>query len=190
MPPVDGNLAGDDERAFIVTVLDDFEEITRLVGRERLGAPVVQDEQLDAGEGAQDPGVARVAVGDGQIGEQPGDAGVENGDVFSARLVAERASKPAFAKAARPGDQQVASLGDPVAGGEFEEEGAVEPEDPDNRRPRCWPDGAGGRPWHAFRTASAGAASVHIRGAGQAIRRDRGRASALCSCSLNPLARS
>ena len=66
-------------------------------------------------------------MGDGQVGEQPGHAGVENGDVFSARLVAERASEPTFAQAARPGHEQIAALGDPVAGGELEEEGAVEP---------------------------------------------------------------
>ena len=92
MPAVDGNLAGDDQRALVVAVLDDFKEIARLVGGERLRAPVIEDEQLDAGQGAQEPGVARVAVGDGQIGEEPGHAGVENGHVLSAGLVAERAS--------------------------------------------------------------------------------------------------
>ena len=66
-------------------------------------------------------------MGDRQVGEQPGHAGVENGDVFSARLVAERAGEPAFAEAACSGDEQVAAFGDPVAGGQLEEEGAVEP---------------------------------------------------------------
>jgi len=54
-------------------------------------------------------------------------AGVENGDVFSARLLAERAGEPTLAQAARPGQEQIAALGDPVASGELEEEGAVEP---------------------------------------------------------------
>ena len=62
MPTVHGNLAGDDERAFVVTVFDDFEEIARLVGRERLWTPVIQDEQFDADERAQEPGVARIAM--------------------------------------------------------------------------------------------------------------------------------
>jgi hypothetical protein len=47
--------------------------------------------------------------------------------MFSARLVAERASKPALAQAARPGQEQIAAFGNPVAGGELEEERAVEP---------------------------------------------------------------
>ena len=49
-------------------------------------------------------------------------AGVENGDVFSARLVAERAGEPTLAQAARPGQEQITALGDPVASGELEEE--------------------------------------------------------------------
>ena len=68
VPAIDGNLAGDDERAFVAAVLDDFEEIARLVGRERLRTPVIQDQKFEAGEGAQEPGVARIAMGDGQVG--------------------------------------------------------------------------------------------------------------------------
>jgi hypothetical protein len=52
MPAVHGNLAGDDERAFVVAILDDFEQIARLIGGERFGSPVVQDEQFDARERA------------------------------------------------------------------------------------------------------------------------------------------
>ena len=37
MPAVHGNLAGDDERAFVVAILDDFEQIARLIGGERFG---------------------------------------------------------------------------------------------------------------------------------------------------------
>jgi class 3 adenylate cyclase len=66
-------------------------------------------------------------VRDGQIGEEPGHTGVENGHILSARLVAERAGEPALAQAARPGQEQIAALGDPFAGGDLEEERAVEP---------------------------------------------------------------
>ena len=43
-----------------------------------------------------------IPIGDGQIGEEFGGAGVENGHVFSARLAAERAAEPTLAQAARP----------------------------------------------------------------------------------------
>jgi hypothetical protein len=62
MPTIDGNLAGDDERALVVAILDDFEQIARLIGGESFGSPVVQDEQFDAGEGGQEPGVARLPM--------------------------------------------------------------------------------------------------------------------------------
>ena len=44
MPTVDRNLAGDDERALVVAILDDFEQIARLIGGERFGSPVVDKE--------------------------------------------------------------------------------------------------------------------------------------------------
>src|SRR5208283_2417185 len=81
----------------------------------------------DARQRAQKPGIARIAVRDGEIGEEPGHAGVENGEVLSARLVAKGAGEPTFAQAARPGYEQIAALGDPVTSGELEEERAVEP---------------------------------------------------------------
>jgi hypothetical protein len=56
MPAVHGNLAGDDERAFVVAILDDFEQIARLVGREGFGSPIIEDEQFDARQRAQKPG--------------------------------------------------------------------------------------------------------------------------------------
>ena len=102
VPAVDGNLAGDDQRALVVAVLDDFEQIARLVGGERLRSPIIEDEQLDARQRAQEPGVARIAVRDGEIGEQPGNAGVEDGEVLPAGLVAERAGEPALAQAGWP----------------------------------------------------------------------------------------
>src|SRR5947209_13628553 len=51
---------------------------------------------------------------------------LEDGEVFSARLVAEGAGEPTLAQTACPGQEQIAALGDPVAGGELEEQRAVE----------------------------------------------------------------
>ena len=38
------------ERARLVAILDDLEQIAALLGVERLGSPVVEDEQIDPGE--------------------------------------------------------------------------------------------------------------------------------------------
>jgi len=41
VPAVDGQLAGDDDRASFISVLDDLEQITALIGVERLWPPII-----------------------------------------------------------------------------------------------------------------------------------------------------
>ena len=101
VPAVNGNLAGDDQRAPVVAVFDDFQEIAGLVGPERLRPPIIENKQFYAGERSQQPGVAWIATRNGKIGEQSWNAGVENGYVLSTGLVAERAGEPALTEAAR-----------------------------------------------------------------------------------------
>jgi hypothetical protein len=48
MPSTEGELAGDDQRASVVAIIDDLEEITPLLGIEGLGPPVVEDQQPGA----------------------------------------------------------------------------------------------------------------------------------------------
>ncbi len=71
VPTIDRQLAGDDERASVVAVLDDLQEIAAVLGIELLRAPVVEDEKIDAGERAQELGVAAVAAGELEGREQP-----------------------------------------------------------------------------------------------------------------------
>ena len=59
---IDGNLAGDDEGALVVAVLDDFEEIAGLIGRQGFRPPIVEDEQFDPSDSAQEPAIPRVAM--------------------------------------------------------------------------------------------------------------------------------
>ena len=63
----------------------------------------------------------------GQVGEQPENAGVEDGDDLPASLVAERTGEPTLAQSGRPGHEEIAAFRDPIAGREFEEQRAVEP---------------------------------------------------------------
>src|ERR1700739_2655846 len=109
-----------------MTICEDLQHISCLAGCQRLWSPIIQYQQFDAGQGSQQSGVARVAVRDGQVGEQPGNAGVEDGYVFSTRLVAERARQPTLAQAARPGHEEIAPLGDPINGRALDEQSAVE----------------------------------------------------------------
>ena len=97
VPAFDGELAGDDSGAASVAFLEDLEQVVSGLGVERLETPVVEDEELDAAEGANDGGIAAVAAGEGEIAEQLGDALVEDGAVVATGLVAEGASQPTFA---------------------------------------------------------------------------------------------
>lgn len=101
VPAVDRDLAGDDDRAGLVAVLDDLQEVAALLGVERLRPPVVEDQQVEAGQGAQRPGIAAIGARQRQGGEQPRRAVIADGEVLAAGLVAEGAGEPALADAAR-----------------------------------------------------------------------------------------
>jgi hypothetical protein len=97
MPFVDWDLAGEDGRAAAVAVLEDLLEIVAGAGVERFQGPIIEDQQLDTGEAAQDASIASVAARQGEIGEQLGHATIEHRAVVAAGLMAESAGQPAFA---------------------------------------------------------------------------------------------
>lgn len=68
-------------------------------GVERFEPPIVEDEQLHAPERQQDTGIAAVAAGERKIGEELGNALVEDGAIVAAGLVSQRRGEPALADA-------------------------------------------------------------------------------------------
>jgi hypothetical protein len=101
VPFVDGDLTGENGRATPIAFLEDLVEVTTGTGIERFEAPIVEDQELDAGETAQDAGVAAVAAGEGEFGEEFGNPLIENRAVIAAGLVTQGTSKPRFAHAGR-----------------------------------------------------------------------------------------
>ena len=126
MPFVDRDLAGEEGGAAAVAFFEDLVEIAASTGVERFQAPIVEDQELSAVEAAHDAGIAAVAAGQGEIGEQLGDALIQNRAVVAAGLVAECTGKPAFADAGRPAQDQIVVRVDPLAGGEFVEQRPIE----------------------------------------------------------------
>jgi hypothetical protein len=55
---VDRHLAGDDQRAGAVAIVDDLQQIALLFGEQRFRPPVTQDHQIDPSELLQRLGVA------------------------------------------------------------------------------------------------------------------------------------
>jgi hypothetical protein len=90
VPFVDGDLAGDDGRSSTITFFEDFEEVMTSGGIERLETPIVEDEQLHTAERPQDASIAAVVAGECEIGEELGNALVEDGAIVTTGLVAER----------------------------------------------------------------------------------------------------
>src|SRR6185312_14544258 len=109
MPLRHGDLTCDQQGSLVVAIIDDLKQITTLVGGERFGSPVVEDEEIDALE----------------IGEQAGCSLVEDGEAVAASFVAERTGKPGLAGAGWADNDQVVGITDPLAGGEGLEERTV-----------------------------------------------------------------
>lgn len=63
VPCGDRQLAGDQDRAVVVPVLDDFHEVAALTGGQAIRAPVIEDEQVGLHQGSEQARKASVAMG-------------------------------------------------------------------------------------------------------------------------------
>src|ERR1700693_5582380 len=92
---------------------------------ERLQAPIIENEQIGAGQIAQKTRMASVATRQGEGLEEPRHALIEHRAVVATRLVAERRSQPALADAGWTDERQIIVSVDPFALDQFLEQGAV-----------------------------------------------------------------
>src|SRR6516164_3718029 len=83
VPTVDRDLASDQRGAAAVAVLDDFEHVVALLRSEWLEAPIIEDQQLYAAEGAHQTRISPVAAGERQIAEHPRHALIEHRAVIA-----------------------------------------------------------------------------------------------------------
>ena len=70
MPFVDGDLTGENGRTAPIAFLEDLVKVTTGTAVQRFEAPIVEDQELDAGEAAQDAGIAAVTAGEREFGEE------------------------------------------------------------------------------------------------------------------------
>ena len=115
----EGGIADD-----IVPVLDGD-----LAGEQRAtaGIAVIEDEQPRPCEPLDELRIRPVPPGEGELVEEPGDAVVAGGDAEAAGLVAERTGEIGLSRPRRAGDEHGLAVPVPLAGGEAEHEGAVQP---------------------------------------------------------------
>ena len=127
MPRGRGELAGHDGRLSAVAIFQDFEQVMPGLGIQGLKAPVVQNEQLDAGETFEPAGDAAVTTREREFVEQAGEADVEDRAVVAAGLVADGAGEPTFPDAGWTADRQIVVRVDPLAAEQRFEQPALEP---------------------------------------------------------------
>ena len=125
MPASHGDLAGDQQRALVVAVVDDLQQVAPLLGGERLWPPIVDDQQARALDGSQQSRQPSFASGGGEVGEQPRCPLVEHGVAVPAGFVPERAGEPRLADPGWSADDHVGVLADPAAAGELQEQRTV-----------------------------------------------------------------
>src|SRR4029077_16387375 len=89
-------------------------------------APSHRGSEVDTGEALEEAYIPSVAARQYKCIEQAWHAIIEHRSIITACLVSERAGEPALARAGFPGDQEVVSPADPVAGRELGEQRLVE----------------------------------------------------------------
>ena len=125
VPFVDGDLASEDRRAAPIALLKDLVEVTTSPGVEWFEAPIVEDKELDADKAAQDAGIAAVATGERELGEELGNPLIENRAIVTASLVTERTGKPTFADPGGSAQDQIVVRVNPFVVCELLEQHAI-----------------------------------------------------------------
>ena len=117
MPGCHGKLGSDDGRTTAVSLFEDFEEVVTGAGVERLQAKVVEDEEIGAAEGFQEARMTPVAVRQDEILTELGPTVIEHGTIVAACLLADGASEPTLAHAARTDESEIIVGVDPLTVG-------------------------------------------------------------------------
>ena len=114
VPVLHWRLAGDDGRAALGAVLDDLQQVGRLLAGQRLHREVVKDQDTDAGPAGEQPGHAPIYACDGELVDHAREAHVERGVAFADGGLGECASDVGLPKPSGADDQDVLVGVDPA----------------------------------------------------------------------------
>src|SRR5271166_991094 len=90
MPAANGDLAGDQQRALFVTVVDDFQQVASLLGGQWLRSPVVDYQQPGTFQARQQSGQPSLATRGGEFGEQSRRPPIQRREALTPRRSRER----------------------------------------------------------------------------------------------------
>src|SRR5206468_5611881 len=106
--------------------LQDLEEVAALGILDGRESPVIDDEDVEAGQPGEQADVRAVSPGQGEFVEETRGPTVAGAIALATGLVGERAREEAFPDAGRPDQDHVVVFLDPAAGGELADDGLVE----------------------------------------------------------------
>lgn len=101
------DLSGDQRGFRAVALFEDFEQVEALLIGQAMGAPVIQDEQIDPGKPVDKPREASIKASQRKILEQARHAQIEDRVVKPGCLPAEGAAEPGFPGGGLAGDDQI-----------------------------------------------------------------------------------
>ena len=107
MPAGYRDLAGHQQRSFLVAVFDDLQQVAALLAGQRLGAPVIDDQQPGALQHRQHARQSAFTLGGSEFNEQPRRAPIQHRKTFPAGFMPECAGWA--------NDEQILLFLDPVA---------------------------------------------------------------------------
>jgi hypothetical protein len=126
MPLDHRHLSGDQGGGSAVAIIQDFKQVLRLGTGQRITEPVIEGQELGAGEGVEELGVRAVGVGEGDMVEETRGAMVADGEVVAADRVSQGTSEESLADTGGTEDKDVEMLVDPFTLGQVKNETAVE----------------------------------------------------------------
>jgi len=125
-PFLEGAIAGDDDRGPFVALADDLVQVLGRLGRQRIEAKIVENEQVGLENFAPQSGVTTAGLGGAQVPQQ-----VMHGIGQDAKLAfqgfdAQAIRQVAFSDAAGAAQQDVLAAGDEGAGGQVLDQGTID----------------------------------------------------------------
>ena len=126
MPVLEGELAGNEGGSPAGPVLDDFQQVSAFGLVQGGQAIVVNGQQVGLLESVHKLGIGAIGPGSGQFIDEAGKAEVAGGEPLPAGGLSEGTGQIGFACAGGAGDEDDLMVLDPIAGGEAEDDGAIE----------------------------------------------------------------
>src|SRR6266498_1770270 len=126
VPMFDRQLTGDQGGFAGDAIVERFEQVVAFGLADRGESPIVEDQEVGAGELLQAASEAAVAMGDAQFFEQAAEARVEDGEALTTRGLTQCTGEPGLTEPGGTGDEDVVSGTNPIGAGETRELARIE----------------------------------------------------------------